>query len=92
MKTILCRPLITEKNTYHQAVNTYVFECAVDATKPEIQNTVEKLFKVKVDSVRTIQCRGRGKKTKFGVGQAPRWKKALVKLKDGEKIAIFEGV
>lgn len=92
MKKIIRRALITEKNTYHNAAGVYVFEVALDSDKTEIRSSVEKNFKVKVDSVRTSVCRGHSKATKFGKGKISHWKKAYVKLAAGEKIALFEGV
>jgi len=91
MKYVIKRPLITEKNTIHNAAGVYVFEVNMDSEKDEIKAAVEKNFKVKVDSVRTAICRGRSKNNKFGRGAVPKWKKALVKLSAGEKIALFEG-
>jgi large subunit ribosomal protein L23 len=91
MIDIIKKPLVTEKNTYHQAVGMYVFECYSEATKVDIKNAVQKMFGVKVDSVNTSNCRGKSKKSKFGLGKVPYWKKAIVKLKAGEKIALFEG-
>jgi large subunit ribosomal protein L23 len=91
MKNVVKRPLITEKNTIHNAGGIYVFEVDLTADKNEIKTAVEKKFKVKVDSVRTAVCRGRAKVNKFGRGRTPYWKKALIKLAPGEKIALFEG-
>jgi len=91
MKKVVKAPLITEKNTIHNAAGVYVFEVDMSATKPAIKSAVEKNFKVKVDSVRTAVCRGHAKYTKHGLAPAPRWKKAFVKLVQGEKIALFEG-
>lgn len=92
MKLTIKKPLITEKNTLHNAAGVYVFEVAIDSNKTEIKAEVEKNFKVKVDSINTSIGRGRPKATKFGMGRTPRWKKAYVKLAAGEKIALFEGV
>ncbi|MNK11989.1 50S ribosomal protein L23 [compost metagenome] len=92
MKHVIKSPLVTEKNTYHNAAGVYVFEVDLKATKTEIKSSVEKNFKVKVDSVRTSVCRGHSKQTKFGLTKVPYWKKAYVKLVEGEKIALFEGV
>lgn len=92
MKQIIKAPLITEKNTYHNAAGIYVFEVDLKASKTEIKAAVEKNFKVKVNSVRTSVCRGHSKQTKFGLTKVPYWKKAFVKLNEGEKIALFEGV
>jgi large subunit ribosomal protein L23 len=91
MKTIIKKPLITEKNTLHQAAGVYVFEVNKEASKTDIKATVERSFKVKVAAVRTANARGRAKQTKFGMGKTPHWKKAFVKLAAGEKITVFEG-
>ena len=92
MKQVIKAPLVTEKNTYHNAAGVYVFEVDLKSTKTDIKTSVEKNFKVKVDSVRTSVCRGHSKQTKFGLTKIPYWKKAYVKLVEGEKIALFEGV
>ena len=91
MKQIIKKPLITEKNTIHNAAGVYVFEVIKEATKTEIQAAVEKGFGVKVEGVRTVNCRARSKTNKFGQGRVPHWKKAFVRLAPGEKIALFEG-
>ncbi len=92
MKQLIKRPLVTEKNTYHNAAGVYVFEVDLSADKKSIASEVQNKFGVKVASVRTSVCRTRSKTTKFGLGKLSHWKKALVKLKAGEKIAMFEGV
>lgn len=92
MKNIIKAPLITEKNTYHNAAGVYVFEVEMKSSKTDIRTAVEKNFKVKVDSVRTSVCRGHSKNSKFGATKVAYWKKAYVKLTPGEKIALFEGV
>jgi large subunit ribosomal protein L23 len=91
MKQIIKKPLVTEKNTIHNAMGIYVFEVHTESDKTQIRSAVEKNFKVKVQSVKTSICRGQAKQTKFGSGRIPRWKKAYVKLAAGEKIALFEG-
>ena len=92
MKTVIKAPLITEKNTYHNAAGVYVFEVDMKSSKTDIRAAVEKGFAVKVDSIRTSICRGHSKQTKFGLTKVAYWKKAYVKLAEGEKIALFEGV
>ena len=91
MYHVIKRPLVTEKNSVLAEQGVYAFEVERKATKTDIKNAVEKFFRVKVASVNTAVCRGRVKRTKFGVGQALTWKKALVRLKKGEKISLFEG-
>lgn len=91
MYYVIKRPLITEKNSILAEKGVYVFEVNTSATKDDIKKAVEKYFRVKVASVNTAMCRGRAKRTKFGVGAAGSWKKAMVRLNKGEKISLFEG-
>ncbi len=91
MLRIIKKPLITEKNTSMSALGVYVFEVDRKATKIDIKQAVEKSFRVKVDSVKTSVCRGKARRTKLGMSKIKRWKKAMVKLAPGEKIALFEG-
>jgi large subunit ribosomal protein L23 len=89
---VLRRPVITEKNTDLMAQNKYVFEVLKRANKDQIKAAVEKAFKVTVVSVNvtTVPSKSRG----YGrlKGHRPSWKKAIVTLKAGDKIEIFEGV
>ena len=91
MLHIIKKPLVTEKNTVLNGMGVYVFEVGRKSTKTEIRKAVEKSFQVKVASVNTSICRGRPKKNKSGVSKVKYWKKAMVKLAPGEKIALFEG-
>ena len=91
MKQIIRSPLITEKNTNLAETGVYVFEVDVTATKPEIKKAIETGFSVKVKGVRTVQCRGDMKYSKFGLSKIRRWKKAYIQLAAGQKIALFEG-
>lgn len=92
MKELVKKPLISEKNSALLQNGTYAFEVDQNLSKPEIKAAIEKGFGVKVRSVRTMISRGRAKNNKFGAGRIPRWKKALVTLKAGEKISMLEGV
>jgi large subunit ribosomal protein L23 len=91
MYYVIKRPLVTEKNSVLAEKGVYVFDVDQAATKTEIKKAVEKFFSVKVSGVNTAICRGRSKRTKFGISQPVTWKKALVKLAKGEKISLFEG-
>ena len=91
MLNVIKKPLITEKNTMLNAMGVYVFEVDQKATKVDVKRAVEKSFQVKVDSVNTAICRGKSRRTRLGMSKVKRWKKAMVKLAPGEKIAIFEG-
>ena len=87
---VIRRPLITEKTTLlRETGRTLVFEVAPHATKIEVKRAVEKLFGAKVESVRTAVSHGKMKRQGRFVGQRSDWKKAYVKLRDGEKIPEF---
>jgi len=91
MYYVIKRPLVTEKNSMLAEKNVYVFEVDKEANKEAIKKAVEKYFRVKVASVNTSICRGRIKRTAKGVSLPTTWKKAMVRLKAGEKITLFEG-
>ena len=90
---VVVRPLITEKTSAaYQDRGEYTFQVHPDASKPQIRQAIEELFGVKVTGVWTSSQRGKEKRMGRGVGRRPAWKKAIVKLKDGETIeGIFEG-
>ena len=91
---IIIKPVITEKSTWLKEKNRDVcFEVAPNANKIEIKEAVEKLFDVKVDSVRIVKKKGKTKQVGRNIGRTKNWKKAYVKLKKGEKmIEYFEAV
>ena len=92
MYEIIKKPLISEKNAGHaEDSNTYAFEVDLKADKEQIKKAIEKSFRVQVASVRTLICRGRYFRKQAKLGAPKHWKKALVKLKAGERISIFEG-
>ncbi|MBM3956426.1 MAG: 50S ribosomal protein L23 [Gemmatimonadetes bacterium] len=88
---VLKRPVVTEKSTLLQERRKYVFEVQRRATKADIARAVETAFNVKVASVNT--CMVRGKMKRFGRAQSrqPDWKKAIVTLRPGDAIQLFEG-
>ena len=87
---VIRRPLITEKTTVMREDGlTLAFQVAMGATKIEVKQAVEQLFKTKVASVRTSIAHGKTKRQGRFVGQRPDWKKAYVRLRDGEKMPEF---
>ena len=87
---VIKRPLVTEKSTLIRENNrTLVFEVASGATKVDIKRAVEKLLGSKVEGVRTAISHGKMKRQGRFVGQRSDWKKAYVKLREGEKIPEF---
>lgn len=90
---VIIRPVVTEKSTDQFDRNgTYSFVVALDANKIEIGQAVERLFNVKVQDVRTMRYRGKERRVGRTIGRKPAWKKAMVKLREGDTIPIFEGV
>jgi len=90
--SIIRRPLITEKTTRQkEAHNQYAFEVDRRANKIEIKRAVEQLFRVKVKQVNVSRVHGKVKRLGKNVGKRSDWKKALVSLKEGQRIDFFEG-
>ena len=96
MKTsydVLLGPLLTEKGAMlKEKQNKALFRVAKGANKIEIKKAVEGLFKVKVDRVTTVCCKGKKKRMGKYEGKRSDWKKAVVSLKKGEKLEFIEGV
>ena len=92
-RDVLQLHLMTEKSlTLKENVNAYVFRVDRKANKIEIKEAVEKAFDVKVESVRTMVVPSKPKRLGIYAGRTEAWKKAIVKLKKGEKISDFENV
>ncbi len=92
-RKIIRMPLISEKSTNLRVdQNKYVFEVDRKANKLQIKKAVEELFGVKVEDVTTMMMHGRPKRLGKFEGRRPNWKKAMVKLKKGETIELFETV
>ncbi len=90
---VIRRPLITEKATrVKEVANAVAFEVDRRATKNEVVDAVEKIFKVKVVDVKTMNVPGKPKRRGLVTGRRPAWKKAIVTLKAGDTIEFFEGV
>lgn len=89
---VLLAPHVSEKSTLAaEQNNTVVFKVATDATKAEIGAAVEKLFEVEVTGVRTVNVKGKTKRTGARIGRRSDWKKAYVTLKDGSEIDFVGG-
>jgi large subunit ribosomal protein L23 len=84
---VLLGPHITEKAASATGSATQVaFKVATDASKLEVKKAVEKLFEVKVEGVRVINVKGKTRRTKTGMGKRSDWKKAYVRLAEGQDI------
>jgi large subunit ribosomal protein L23 len=90
---VIRRPIVTEKGVAKKdAERTLCFEVLLDANKTQIRQAVEKLFKVKVDDVRTSTTHGKERRRGRFAGHRPDWKKAYVKLKPGQKTPEYTEV
>ena len=93
MYKIVKKPLVTEKGTVMLGEgNRVTFKVHLDANKIEIREAVQKIFNVTVLQVNTQVVRGKRKRFGRAMRQTKSWKKAMVQLKEGDKIEIFEGV
>jgi large subunit ribosomal protein L23 len=87
---VIRRPIITEKGLgVKETQHTVVFEVSRDATKTQIKEAVQRIFKVKVDHVRTAMFHGKFRRRGRAEGFRPDWKKAYVRLAPGEKMIEF---
>ena len=91
-RDIIIKPVVSEKSTELLAQNKYTFWVDKKANKTEVKKAIEELFKVKVVKVNTINVKGRKKRVRQIVGKTPDRKKAIVTLREGDKIEVFEGV
>ena len=84
---VLMAPHVSEKAAIvADSNNQYVFKVAIDATKSEIRKSVEQLFKVSVEDVQTLKVKGKVKRNRFGFNAKPTWKKAYVRIAQGQDI------
>ncbi|MGI6663233.1 MAG: 50S ribosomal protein L23 [Bacillota bacterium] len=91
-RDIIIEPLVTEKTNEAMGMGTYTFRVHPKATKADIHNAIEKIFKVQVVKVNTMNVVGKPRRLGLKTGRTPSWKKAIVKLAPGQKIEFFEGV
>ncbi|NNC74375.1 MAG: 50S ribosomal protein L23 [Acidimicrobiia bacterium] len=90
-RDVVLRPVVSEKSyDLIQDENTYTFVVHPTANKTEIKQAIQKIFDVQVDSVRTINRRGKLKRQGWVTGRRPNVKRALIKLREGNTIDIFE--
>ena len=92
VRRVLVRPVISEKSyTLVQRHNQYSFRVLDDAHKIEIRHAVEEMFDVTVTDVRTVTVQSKPKRRGASRGRRPGWKKAIVELRPGDRIDLFEG-
>ncbi len=93
VESVIMRPLVTEKSTLGREVhNEVTFAVDPNATKHDVRRAVEQLFSVRVDAVRTMRMHRKSRRVGRFIGRRPEWKKAIVRLAEGQSIEFFEGV
>ena len=91
--SIIIRPLVSEKTMGGAAQNKYTFQVDLSANKIEIGQAIHQIFNVTVEKVNTLRVRGKLRRLgRFPEGRKPSWKKAIVTLKSGDRIQIFESM
>jgi large subunit ribosomal protein L23 len=91
-RTVIIRPVVSEKSYVLSAVDKYTFRVHPDAHKTQIRQAVESLFDVDVVEVRTITVKSKPKRRGAVRGRTRNWKKAIVQIKPGQSIPIFQGL
>jgi large subunit ribosomal protein L23 len=89
---ILIKPLITEKNTMLGAQGKYTFKIDRRANKTQVKEAVEAIFKVEVTAVNTISVPPKSRRVGRTIGKTQAWTKAVVTVRAGQRIELFEGV
>jgi large subunit ribosomal protein L23 len=89
---VIIRPVVSEKSYVLSAANRYTFRVHPDAHKTQIRQAIQELFNVHVTEVRTVSVKSKPKRRAGISGRTRAWKKAIVQLREGEEIPIFQGL
>ncbi len=89
---VIIRPVVSEKSYVLAANDKYTFRVHPDAHKTQIRQAVEELFEVGVVDVRTMSVKSKPKRRGFTSGRTRQWKKAIVEVREGDTIPIFQGL
>jgi large subunit ribosomal protein L23 len=89
---IIIRPIVSEKSYVLATAGKYTFRVHPDAHKTQIKQAVEELFEVKVLEIATMSVRGKPKRRGYSTGTRRSWKKAIVQVREGDTIPIFQGL
>ena len=88
---VIIEPILTEKSNGMREDSVYTFRVSPKSNKIEIKRAVSQLFNVHAVKCRIVTVKGKPKRTRYATGKTASWKKAIVTLADGERIAVFEG-
>jgi large subunit ribosomal protein L23 len=89
---VIIRPVVSEKSYVLAAVDKYTFRVHANAHKVQIRQAIEELFEVKVVSVHTMSVKSKPKRRGVTAGRSRSWKKAVVQVRPGDSIPIFQGL
>lgn len=89
---VIIRPVVSEKSFVQAEIGKYTFRVHADAHKTQIRQAIEQLFDVKVSNVRTVSVKSKPKRRGISRGRTRTWKKAIVQLRPGDTIPIFQGL
>lgn len=90
-RSVIIRPIVSEKSYALLAANKYTFRVHADAHKTQIRQAVEEVFNVRVKDVRTMSVKSKPKRRGHTFGRTREWKKAIVQLHPDDSIELFEG-
>ena len=90
-RTVIIRPIVSEKSYALLAANKYTFRVHPDAHKTQVRDAVEEIFGVRVRDVRTMSVKSKPKRRGYTSGRTREWKKAIVQLHPEDRIELFEG-
>ena len=90
-RKVIIRPIVSEKSYALLAANKYTFRVHPDAHKTQVRQAVEQLFDVNVENVAILKVQAKPKRRGLSKGTRPGWKKAIVQVREGQSIDIFEG-
>lgn len=91
-RDIILKPIITEKAMADMSEGKYTFKVRLDANKTQVKDAIEQIFKVTVLGVNTMRMHGKVRRMGKFQGRRSDWKKAVVQLKEGDSIKVFEGL
>ena len=87
---VIIKPLVTEKSTHQQTTrNAYAFQVNPNANKQQIKAAVEKIYEVKVVDVRTMNRKGKPRRSRYKITKTSDWKRAIVVLDENSRIELF---
>ena len=87
---VILKPILSEKSTDLSEQNKYVFRVSIQANKHLVRKAIKEIFNVTPEKVNVMRIRGKRKRVRYQYGITPAWKKAIVTLKQGDKIELFE--